>query len=1173
MRRRDFLKASAIVSAALASGFANAAAQETSPVPFKKWKTKWRLGEIGGKLDIYKASVTPGICPYCSMGCSIDVFSVGGKIIHTRGSPDSYINQGQLCPKGQAAFQLIENPRRVLTPMIRTGPKPPVEEILSVTNWADLVNLMKKYPPKWRPVGWDEAFRYIANKLSDIMDRYRSVSGAPNFGDGYYYKGAETPLQLIGSSVMTNEAGYLDNKLAVFLGTNNFDSQYRKCHSSTVTALALTYGWGAETASIEDVALADVIMFFSNPAEAHPLSFQYFSKAKEKGAIFIVCDPRFSRTATYADLWVPFRSGSDTALLNYILHYAFFERNPPIDQLDTFKDQMNRWNVTEDDVEDLKAVIQEYDVNTVSRITGVPVEKLRKMAELYVENSGVTTNHRKHGIIQWAMGFTQHTNASVNIIRAAAVVQLILGNVGYPGGGTHPFRGHSNVQGVTDVQFGPGGLPGYPAVPKSTIEIRVYQDWKLQGMPDAWDWVVPEWARDKSPFNAIKKPERGEADLAKALRVWIFNGWRRFELTWGIFLGTDPEDDPQNGTVISDIPLGGGSSETVWPRRALAGEIKAAFIFGENPAVTNPNAKIIMAGLASLELLVVADLFETETAWFADVLLPAAAWAEREGTMTDGNRVIQWTFKALEPKGLARPDYWIYTKLYKYLRDFGVIRLPSEYYGKNKEKVVFNKEGSMIHVYDRDITPDESWDYRGGTGSATPVSPVEAEVNPRLIAREINFSMLIYQGLWDPIRDEFLPMKRSLRIREEWEIDGVFSRVGKYTAIYKEWGYSWPMNVRLLYNYDSIKKILGREITVKAAGRTWTVTGETGEIIDEFTGEYRPFAVPGHNFFIPKIFRRRLSGVADLFGGVDLIKLIRTGVPEFRGKFVVKMDGEYRAVTFDEYARMTGMKYLWANDTLFIDEKVQEIAKALVKRPFFSGSGYRDAKPTLDRFKARFREVFQSTGDIVTAVKTVIDEMGRWYPGYDFRWPIHTEPVESPDMELQMEYPTIAWLHPHNLKVLYEEPDIVKGKPVSVAYDLDVLKDVEGELVVMTSHRLTETFHSGAMTRNVPYLAEIIPEPYVQMPRKLAEKIGVKSGDYVILETARGALKMRAYVTDGAAYLNVNGRDVPVVSLHWSFSFTGLVTGPEANFLNPDVVDVKTTIQESKAWVGKIRKA
>jgi formate dehydrogenase major subunit len=123
---------------------------------------------------------------------------------------------------------------------------------------------------------------------------------------------------------------------------------------------------------------------------------------------------------------------------------------------------MSRWNITQDDLNELKDLVSQYNAEEVSRISGVPVDLLRTVARIYVERSGVVTNHKKHGIIQWAMGFTQHTNATINIIRAAAIVQLLLGNVGFPGGGTHPFRGHSNVQGANDVQgSGIEALPGY----------------------------------------------------------------------------------------------------------------------------------------------------------------------------------------------------------------------------------------------------------------------------------------------------------------------------------------------------------------------------------------------------------------------------------------------------------------------------------------------------------------------------------------------------------------------------------------------------------------------------------------------------------------------------------------------------------------------------------------
>ncbi|MDM7275467.1 MAG: molybdopterin-dependent oxidoreductase [Thermoprotei archaeon] len=1165
--RRAFLKLASIASAALAlSAVPLAEAQKTGEF------RKWALGEVGGKPDIVKAKVTPVICAYCAMDCSIDFYTVGEKILWTAGSHDSPANWGRLCSKGQAAFQLVDNDLRILHPMIRTGPKPPVEEILNAKSWEEYVGIIKRYPPKWRVVSWDEAFKYIAEKLSNILSEWRRTTGAPKQKDGYYYVGSQVPVQVIGSSVLVNEEAYLSKKLATFLGSANMDSQYRKCHSSTVSALAVTYGWGAETASIEDVALADVILFFSSPAEAHPISMQYFFKArKDKGAILITFDPRLSRTAMVSDLWVPFRSGSETAILLYILHYAFFERSPPIDQLDEFKRLMKKWNITLDDLNELKDLISQYNAEEVSRITGTPIDLLKAAARIYVERSGVVTNHKKHGAIQWAMGFTQHTNATISIIRAAAIVQLLLGNVGYPGGGAHPFRGHSNVQGSTDVQgAGTAALPGYHGHPVSAMEVRLYQDWKLQGMPDPWSWEVPEWAL--GAFPALKASAgKGKADLGKVLQVFKFYGWRRHELLWGMFCGTDPEGDPEKGTVICDFPVGSGSTEIVFPRRALNKEIRAAFIFGENPVATNPNAKVIAAALASLDLLVVSDIFETETAWFADVLLPAASFAEKEGTKTSSGRVVSWSFKVAEPRSLSRPEYWIIPRLYKYLRAAGAILLPSEAYGKDVEKVKFRVDSEIVNVYERRLDPDTSWDYSGGTGSATPVGPIEAEANPRIINKEINFTVQIYDGMYDPVRDKFLTMRRETTLRKPGDIDGLFSRAFN---VYKDFGWSWPHNVRFLYNYDTLVAVLGTSYKVKAAGVEWVVTGETGEIIDEYTGEYRPAYIPGHNFWAPRMFKRRLSGVSDLWGGVNMMKFIRTGALEFPEKsFVVKgPDGGIKVISYEEFASLTGMKYLWANDTLYWDEDTTTF-KALVKRPFFPGEGWLKFKPKYEEMREKLKTYYQQTGSMKQAVLKVIEEMGRWYAGYNFQYPIHTEPAESPDLELAIKYPTMAWLHPHNLKVLKEEPGIVAGKPVGLALVPGELKVEGGELVVLTSNRLTETWHGGSMSRNLPLLVQLVPEPFAYVPEKLAAKLGIKPGDYVEIVTARGSVKMRAYTTKGMAYLKVAGKDIPVVNVLWSFNFQGRVIGPSGNFISPDVGDVDTTIQETKVWLGYIRRA
>lgn len=1134
------------------------------------YKSRWKLGEIGGKEGLEKLRIARAVCPYCSVGCSIDFYVNGDEIVWLSGSKDSYINQGALCPKGVASYQLIQNSLRILRPMIRTGPKPPAEEILAARSWEELVSIIKRYPPNWKPISWDEALEYIADRISKILREWRESTGSPVHRDGYYYIGRDNPIQVMGSSVLTNEEAYLVSKLAVYMGTSNIDSQYRKCHSSTVTGLGVTYGWGAETASLEDLSLADVILFFSNPAEAHPLSMKHMIKAKEdRGAIFICFDPRLSRTAMVSDIWVPLRPGSDASILLYILHHAFFERNPPIDQLDEFRRLMSRWNIDQDDLEDLKELLREYTAEEVSKISGVPADLLRRVAEIYVERSGVVTNHKKHGIIQWAMGFTQHTHATINIIRAAAILQLLLGNVGYPGGGTHPFRGHSNVQGATDVQGnGMGSLPGYVSPPTTPLSVRVYQDWKLQGMPDAWNWEVPRWALDKDPFRSISRPGRGQADLNKVLQVYNFYGWRRLELTWGVFCGTVPPEDPVNGIVVCDIPMGLGHSEVTFVRSALRGDIKAALIFGENPVVTNPNSRLVMAALSSLSFLVVSDIFETETAWFADILLPASSFAEKEGSRTNGNRVIQWSYRVVKPLGDSKPDYWIIVNIYRKLNEKQAFRLPSEHFGVKEEAVIFRRGDKYLEIYRRPVEPHSSWDYSGGVGSSSPAGDLERSVNPRIIHKEINFAMLLYHGIYDPVRDVFRSMSRDSSLRSEDEIDGAFSRTFK---VYKNWGFSWPQNVRFMYNYDSLLIGTGECVEIEAAGKRWRACGETGEWIDEHTGEYRPAFLPGHSFWEPRAFKRRLSGISDLFGGLNVIGFIRTGDAKVRGRFIVEGPGGIEMLSYQDYSSITGAKYLWVNDTLYWDEETASFPASL-KRPFFPGSGWRDFKERYEGMRRRLSRYVEELRSYRAAVARIIEEDGGWYSGYDFRWPIHAEPAEPPHRELATKYPSIAWINKYNLDMMLGrvDLDVSFGELSTLPEELGA---AEGELVIVTSNRLTEHFHSGSMSRNLPFLRELVPEPFVTIPKEAAERLGISPGDLVEIVTARGSIRLRAYISSTEPGCWRHGEScVPIVSITWSFGFTGAAQGPIGNVLSPDAIDVITSIQESKGWLGKLRR-
>ncbi len=189
-------------------------------------------------------------------------------------------------------------------------------------------------------------------------------------------------------------------------------------------------------------------------------------------------------------------------------------------------------------------------------------------------------------------------------------------------------------------------------------------------------------------------------------------------------------------------------------------------------------------------------------------------------------------------------------------------------------------------------------------------------------------------------------MRRDTGIRRDDEIDGVFSR--KFN-VYKDWGFSWPQNVRFMYNYDSLLKY-GGCIQVRASGKIWEVCGETGKWIDEYMGDYRPAYVPGHSFWEPRAFKRRLSGVSDLFGGLDVIRYIRSGEMIFRGGFAIENNNRVEKTAYKGFSELTGMKYFWANDTIYWDRDTASFP-AQVKRPFFPGSGWNDFKERYQRIR------------------------------------------------------------------------------------------------------------------------------------------------------------------------------------------------------------------------------
>jgi formate dehydrogenase major subunit len=390
MNRRTFLRRSGLAAGGLAAvgalPLAGARKAEAGPV-----------APAGAKIEIKR-----NICTHCSVGCTVVAEVANGVWIGQESGYESPINRGSHCAKGAAVRELVHGDRRLKYPM-------------------KLVN------GQWTRISWDVAINEIGDKLEEIRKK--------NGPDSVYW---------LGSAKFSNEGAYLNRKFAAYWGTNNVDHQARICHSTTVTGVANTWGYGAQTNSYNDIRNAKTIIFMgSNAAEAHPVSLQHVLSGKEQNrANWIVMDPRMTRTAAHANEYVRFRSGTDIPLIWGMMHHIFkngWEDKEFITQrvadMDLVRKEVEKWTPAE-----------------VERVTGVPGAQLEKVAKQFATE--------KPSTFIWCMGATQHTVGTANV-RAFCNLLLATGNVGKFGTGANIFRGHCNVQGATDLGLDIGSLPLY----------------------------------------------------------------------------------------------------------------------------------------------------------------------------------------------------------------------------------------------------------------------------------------------------------------------------------------------------------------------------------------------------------------------------------------------------------------------------------------------------------------------------------------------------------------------------------------------------------------------------------------------------------------------------------------------------------------------------------------
>ena len=567
--------------------------------------------------------------------------------------------------------------------------------------------------------------------------------------------------------------------------------------------LGTSFGRGGATVWVPDLVNADCILIEgSNFAEAHPVAFRFVMQAKERGATIIHVDPRFTRTSAVADIYAPMRSGTDIvflgAIINYLLtneryfkEYVAAYTNAPYIVSESFKDtedldglfsgfdpenlvyDFSSWSwerdaqgaiKTDPTMQHERCVLSllrrhyaRYTADMVERVCGTPREQFSKIAELLAKNSG----RERTTAFAYAVGWTQHSNG-VQFIRTAAILQLLLGNIGRPGGGILALRGHADIQGATDIATLYDLLPGYLPMPsvnrnEQTLEAYLATNTKKTG------W----WSNTPKYMISLLKAFYGEA--ATKANDYCF------------------EYLPQ---LIGDHSM----LPTTFAMKD--GTVKGYFCIGQNPGASGQNAELVKASLERLEWFVNIDSYDNETVSFwrreganpseiaTEVFfLPAATVLEKDGTMTQTSRLLQAHDKAVEPAGESKSDAW-------YLNWFAT-RLKALYANSTDAK-------------DRPIL-DMTWNYEHDD----PHERERGEPSTLKVLQEINgyytasgeqvagFADLkddgsTASGGW--IYTGVCPDKQTNRARSR-------DNGGEYTAL--NWGFAWPANRRTLYNRAS----------------------------------------------------------------------------------------------------------------------------------------------------------------------------------------------------------------------------------------------------------------------------------------------------------------------------------------------------------------------------------
>lgn len=344
---------------------------------------------------------TRTVCPYCGVGCEIEVGTRDGQILGIAPVAEAPVNKGHLCVKGHFAHGYVHAPDRVTEPMIRTV-------------------------DGWKTVDWDEAVSFVADRIREAIEKYGP--------DG---------VAMLGSARATNEENYLTQKFArVVVGTNNVDCCARVCHAPSAIALKTMFGTGAATNCYDDIEKASTLFLCgTNATENHPIIGARIRRAVKNGAKLIVVDPRRIELAEIADVHLALKPGTNVLLLNALAAVVVEEK--------LYDEAFLNERVAE--IESYFAFICDFAPEKVAEMCGVPAETIRAAARLYAKNGPAMMMH--------GLGTTEHVQGTEGVM-CLANLALLTGNLGKPGTGVNPLRGQNNVQGSAVMGCEPGGLTG-----------------------------------------------------------------------------------------------------------------------------------------------------------------------------------------------------------------------------------------------------------------------------------------------------------------------------------------------------------------------------------------------------------------------------------------------------------------------------------------------------------------------------------------------------------------------------------------------------------------------------------------------------------------------------------------------------------------------------------------